>query len=291
MLSAIGIRTAGRRNWYKVNYPPYSVLLSVYKSEKPEWLSIALDSMFAQSIKPAEVVLVEDGPLTNELYAVISTYKAKFPETFKTVPLKKNVGLGLALKEGVLACSCEYIARMDTDDYSVPTRIEEEFNVMFEKKVDMVGSIIYEFVDSIDNVVSHRMLPETSEQIYRFAKKRTPIAHPSVLFKKSFVLACGNYENCYLAEDFAIFVNLLRIGAKGYNIQKPLVYMRVSKDFYKRRGGWKYLKAMLGFNKKLFNMGWVGPKDFLIRSAMNCVVCLMPNIVRNFVYKKLLRKS
>ena len=274
-----------------MNYPPYSVLLSVYKSEKPEWLSMAVDSMFAQTVKPAEVLLVEDGPLTDELYAVISTYKAKYSETFKTYPLKKNVGLGLALKEGVLACSNEYIARMDTDDYSVPTRIEEEFNVMFEKKVDMVGSIIYEFVDSIDNVVSHRMLPETSEQIYKFAKKRTPIAHPSVLFRKKQVLACGNYENCYLAEDFAIFVNLLRIGAKGYNIQKPLVYMRVSKDFYMRRGGWKYLKAMLGFNKKLFSIGWVGPKDFLIRSAMNCTVCLMPNVVRNFVYKKLLRKS
>jgi len=274
-----------------VNYPPYSVLLSVYKSEKPEWLSIALDSMFAQTIKPAEVVLVEDGPLTNELYAVIEHYKQDYASTFKSVPLEKNQGLGLALQQGVLACSCEYIARMDTDDYSVPTRIEEEFNVMFEKKVDMVGSIIYEFVGSVDNVVSRRILPETSDEIYKFAKKRTPIAHPSVLFKKRLVVACGNYEDCYLAEDFAIFVNLLRIGAKGYNIQKPLVYMRVCDDFYKRRGGWKYLKAMLLFNKKLLSIGWASPKDFVIRSAMNSCVCLMPNVLRHFIYKKLLRKS
>ncbi len=271
-------------------YPPYSVLLSVYKSEKPEWLSIALDSMFAQTIKPAEVVLVEDGPLTKELYTVIERYKQDYASIFKSVPLEKNQGLGLALRQGVLACSCEYIARMDTDDYSVPTRIEEEFNAMFEKKVDMVGCVIDEFIGSPDNVVSHRMLPETSEQIYSFAKKRTPIAHPSVLFKRNMVLASGNYEDCYLAEDFAIFVNLLRIGAKGYNIQKPLVYMRVSEDFYKRRGGWKYLKAMLTFNKKLLKIGWVGYKDFLIRSIMNCCVCLMPNALRNFVYKKLLRK-
>lgn len=273
-----------------MKYPPYSVLLSVYKSEKPDWLAVALDSMFAQTVKPNEVVLVQDGPLTDDLLATINRYKEKFPTEFKTVPLSHNLGLGLALRQGVRACSYEYIARMDTDDYSIPTRIEEEFNVMFEKKVDMVGCVIDEFIGSPDNVVSHRMLPETHEQIYKFAKKRTPIAHPSVLFKKSQVIKCGNYEDCYLAEDFAIFVNLLRVGAKGYNIQKPLVCMRVSEDFYKRRGGWKYLKAMLAFNKKMLKIGWFRHQDFVIRSVMNCFVCLMPNAVRNFVYKKLLRK-
>lgn len=271
-------------------YPAYSVLLSVYKSEKAKWLSIAIDSMYAQTVKPSEVVLVQDGPLTDDLNSIISQYKIKYPDSFKTIALQKNMGLGLALHYGVLACSNEYIARMDTDDYSIPTRIEEEFNAMFDKKVDMVGSIIYEFIESIDNVVSHRMLPETTDQIYNFAKKRTPIAHPSVLFKKSQIIACGNYEDCYLVEDFAIFVNLLRLGAKGYNVQKPLVYMRVSEDFYKRRGGWKYLKAMLKFNVKLLKQGWFRKRDFLIRSTMNSIVCLMPNSIRNFVYKKMLRK-
>ena len=271
-------------------YPPYSVLLSVYKSEKPEWLSIALDSMFAQTIKPSEVLLVEDGPLTDDLYATINGYKEKYPTIFKTLPLLKNVGLGLALRQGVEACGNEYIARMDTDDYSVPTRIEEEFNTMFEKNVDMVGSVIDEFIESPDNVVSHRMLPETSEQIYRFAKKRTPIAHPAVIFKKSQAIECGNYGNFPFAQDYVFFVNLLRFGAKGYNIQKPLVYMRVSKDFYKRRGGLKYLKSVLSINKELVHIGWFSYIDFLIRSTMNCTVCLMPNVIRNFVYKKLLRK-
>ena len=246
--------------------------------------------MFAQTVKPSEVLLVQDGPLTDKLYTTIDLYKEKYSSIFKTLPLPHNLGLGLALRQGVRACSNEYIARMDTDDYSMPTRIEEEFNAMFEKNVDMVGCIIDEFIGNPDNVVSHRMLPETHEQIYHFAKKRTPIAHPSVLFKKSQLIKCGNYEDCYLAEDFAIFINLLRSGAKGYNIQKPLVYMRVSDNFYKRRGGMKYLKSMLAFNKKQLNIGWFSFQDFLIRSAMNCFVCLMPNAVRNFVYKKMLRK-
>lgn len=274
----------------KKTYPPYSVLLSVYKSEHSDWLAFALDSMFAQTVSPAEVLLVQDGPLTSKLYETIEIYKHRYPTVFKTLSLPRNMGLGLALRHGVLACQYEYIARMDTDDYSAPSRIEEEFDAMFEKNVDMVGCIIDEFIDTPQNVVSHRLLPETHDAIYRFAKKRTPIAHPSVLFKKSLLIKCGNYEDYFLAEDFAIFVNLLRIGAKGYNIQKPLVCMRVSKDFYSRRGGFKYLKAMLDFNRNLLRIGWVSYKDFFVRSSMNCIVCLMPNTLRNFVYRNFLRK-
>ncbi|PBC73325.1 glycosyltransferase [Fibrobacter intestinalis] len=274
----------------KKTYPPYSVLLSVYKSEHSDWLAFALDSMFAQTVSPAEVLLVQDGPLTSKLYETIEIYKHRYPTVFKTLSLPRNMGLGLALRHGVLACQYEYIARMDTDDYSAPSRIEEEFDAMFEKNVDMVGCIINEFIDDPQNVVSHRFLPETHDAIYRFAKKRTPIAHPSVLFKKSLLIKCGNYEDYFLAEDFAIFVNLLRIGAKGYNIQKPLVSMRVSKDFYNRRGGFRYLKAMLDFNRNLLRIGWVSYKDFFVRSSMNCIVCLMPNTLRNFVYRRFLRK-
>ncbi len=274
----------------KKTYPPYSVLLSVYKSEHSDWLAFALDSMFAQTVPPAEVLLVQDGPLTSKLYETIEIYKHRYPTVFKTLSLPRNMGLGLALRHGVLACQYEYIARMDTDDYSAPSRIEEEFDAMFEKNVDMVGCIIDEFIDDPQNVVSHRFLPETHDAIYRFAKKRTPIAHPSVLFKKSLLIKCGNYEDYFLAEDFAIFVNLLRIGAKGYNIQKPLVSMRVSKDFYNRRGGFRYLKAMLDFNRNLLRIGWVSYKDFFVRSSMNCIVCLMPNTLRNFVYRRFLRK-
>lgn len=274
----------------KKTYPPYSVLLSVYKSEHSDWLAFALDSMFAQTVPPAEVLLVQDGPLTSKLYETIEIYKHRYPTVFKTFSLPRNMGLGLALRHGVLACQYEYIARMDTDDYSAPSRIEEEFDAMFEKNVDMVGCIIDEFIDDPQNVVSHRFLPETHDAIYRFAKKRTPIAHPSVLFKKSLLIKCGNYEDYFLAEDFAIFVNLLRIGAKGYNIQKTLVSMRVSKDFYNRRGGFRYLKAMLDFNRNLLRIGWVSYKDFFVRSSMNCIVCLMPNTLRNFVYRRFLRK-
>lgn len=251
----------------------YSALLCVNNTEKPEWLSTALDSMLNQTVKPDEIVLVQNGLLAEDLDATIYQYKEKYPEIIKILPLLDKVGLGVALRQGVFACSHGFIACMDADGYSVPTRIEEEFVALFEKKVDMVGSVIDEFVDSTDNVVAHRSFPEDPEQIYRFAKRKIPMAHSSVLIKKRMVLACGNYEDFYLAEDYALFIRLLGICAKGYNIQKPLVYRRVREDFYEQRSGWNYFKAMLRFNKKFFKTRWFSYRDYVIRSIANGFEC------------------
>ena len=110
----------------------YSVLMSVYHKENPIWFDESIKSMFDQTIKPNEFVLVEDGPLTKKLYDVVEKYKTKYPKEFKVVAIEKNVGLGPALKKGIEECSNEYIARMDSDDYSMPKRIEKEFEI-FEK--------------------------------------------------------------------------------------------------------------------------------------------------------------
>jgi glycosyltransferase involved in cell wall biosynthesis len=272
-------------------FPEYSVLMSLYFKENPAWLRVSILSMLNQTVKPAEIVIVKDGPLTDALEDVLAEFSKKEPAIIRIVPLKVNVGLGLALEKGIHACSQEFIARMDTDDYSVPHRIETQFRIMQEKKVDMIGCVINEFSGDIKNVKSLRVLPETDAEIRKFGKKRTPIAHPSVIFRKSQVIACGNYEHCYLAEDFALFINLLSSGVQAYNIQEPLVYMRVSDDFYERRGGIKYMTTLLKFNWKYFRKGWFGVDDLIIRSTMNVVVSLMPNLIRDMIYKKLLRRK
>lgn len=95
----------------------FSVLLSVYKNEKPEYLKSAIESIyFAQTLKPSEIILVEDGPLTVELYDVIRELKVKLENTLKIVKLEKNSGLGIALNKGIFECENELVARMDTDD-------------------------------------------------------------------------------------------------------------------------------------------------------------------------------
>ena len=274
-------------------YPAYSALLCVSNTEKLEWLSVALDSMINQTVKPAEIVLVEDCSLTDNQNALINQYKEKYPNLFKTLSVPCQTGLGNALKQGFSACTNGFVACMDADGYSVPTRIEEEFNAMFENKVDMVGTNINEFVESTDNVVTHRMFPETPERIYKYAKKRTPMSHASVLLKKRMVLVCGNYENCYMAEDFALFINLLNMCAKGYNVQKPLVYKRLTEEFYRQHSGWDYFNAMIKFNQKFYENGWFTYRDYVIRSVKNGVESLMLPIVRRRVAikKKCMQKK
>ena len=276
----------------KVINKEYSVLMSVYYKENAKWFEESIQSMFMQTIQPKEFVLVEDGKLTEELENVVKKYKKKYPKIMKVVKLDENVGLGPALQRGVKECSCEYIARMDSDDYSVPNRIEKEFEI-FEKDstIGMVGSNVSEFIDNIQNVICNVVLPEKNEDIIKFSKKRNPFRHPSIMFKKSEVIKAGNYREYYLCEDYDMWLRMIRSNCKCYNIQENLVYMRISDDFYKRRGGIKYLKSINKFKKEQMSVGYFTKMEYLKSIIPHAIVCLMPNFMRDLIYKKLLRKS
>ena len=184
----------------------YSVLMSLYKKEHPEYLRLALDSMIGQSVKPDEIVLVEDGELTKELYAVIDEYIKRYPVLFKRVINEKNLGLGLALNQGLKVCRNELIARMDTDDISKPDRCEKQLK-RFQEKPDLsiVGSHIDEFCGEKENVISQRRVPTDSASIYRYAKRRSAFNHPTVMYKKREVIKQHGYSNLKRNQDVDLF--------------------------------------------------------------------------------------
>lgn len=272
-----------------MGFPAYSVLIGVCENDKSEWLSVALDCMMQQTEKPSEIVLVQNGPMPDDLTATINRYKEGFPKLIKVLPLPSSMGLGVVIRQGTLACSSGFIAYMDADGYSEPTRIEEEFEALFANKADFVGTNVNEFCETVDNVSGCRAFPETPEEIYKFAKRKMPMAFSSALYKKRMVLACCDYEYCYMAEDYALCIDLLSFCAKGYNVQKPLVYKRLGKEYKKNCGGWEYLRAMRLFNAKFFKKGWFRRRDYLFRSVMNEVTFLTPNFLRIFIYNKMLR--
>ena len=269
----------------------YSVLMSVYSKEKPEWLDLSMRCMFDQTIKPSEFVLVEDGKLTDELYQVIDKYKQKYPEILKIVIIPENVGLGLALKKGIEECSYEYIARMDSDDYCLPERIERELEI-FKKNPNfgMVGTNVSEFIDNIENVICNVILPETNEEIIAFSKKRNPFRHPSILFKKSEVLKAGNYRDFHLCEDYDLWLRMIRNDCLCYNVQGIYVFVRIGKDFYKRRGGKKYFESIKKLKKEQLEIGYFSKVEYLKSIIPHAIVCFMPNYMRDFVYRRFLRK-
>lgn len=275
----------------KENSFRYSCLMSVYKEEKPSFLDLSLQSMESQTVPPSEYILMLDGPIGNELQAIIDHHQQKMGHILHTIQLERNLGLHGSLRIGVEQCSYEWIARMDTDDYSDPHRIEHQKNFLTNHpNYDVIGTLCTEFIESPSHPICLVQLPETDTEIRKFAKLRNPCRHPSILFRKSAVLEAGNYQNYPYFEDYDLFVRMLMRGSKFYNIQEPLVSMRVNEDFYSRRGGWPYTKDMVGFRWHLHKLGFLSTSQALKGIILHSIVCLVPNGLREWAYKKLLRK-
>lgn len=162
--------------------PAYSVLMSLYAKECPEYLKESLDSMLAQTVPPTEIVMVKDGPLTDELEAVLLDYDSAHPKLFKFVAYAENRGLGYALRQGMLACSNEIVARMDTDDVACPDRMEKQLAAL-NTGLDMVGSDVVEFIESPDKPIAITNLPKGSDAIRAYSKRRNPFRHPPMTFR------------------------------------------------------------------------------------------------------------
>ena len=209
----------------------YSVLMSLYIKEKPEYLQLAIQSMIDQTYKPDEIVIVKDGKITPELQQVLDTFFSNNPELFNIVGYEENRGLGLALNYGLDYCRNELVARMDTDDISKPERCEKQIKRFEEKpELSIVGSWVDEFNETPENVVSVRAVPETTEDIYIFAKRRSAFNHPAVMYKKSKVLENGGYSDLRRNQDVDLFGRMLFNGCKAENIGESLLFFR-SNDF------------------------------------------------------------
>lgn len=268
----------------------FSVLMSVYFKENPLYLEQALDSVFNQTIQPNEVILIEDGKLTLELDKVISKYETKYSNILRVVKYEQNRGLGIALRDGLLECSNEIVFRMDTDDICVKNRFEKQLEIFKNKNVDIVGSNIREYDENMKNVTGMRIVPETDDMIKKMAKKRNPMNHVTVAYRKSKVIDAGNYQDMPYFEDYYLWVRMINNNCKFYNIQDVLVNVRGGKDMIKRRGGKKYIEPILNFEKSLLDLKLINKFEYFQNITTRIIGALIPNGFRDVAYKILLRK-
>jgi len=270
----------------------YSVLMSLYKKEHPEYLRESLDSMINQTIMPDEIVLVKDGPLTNELELVINEYIKEYSNLMTIVENKTNLGLGLALQKGVVASRNEIIIRMDTDDYSVNDRCEKQLEYFNEHpEVDILGGQMTEFIDDFHNIVGKRCVPLTNEAIKNDLRKRCSLNHITVAFKKSSVIKAGNYQDWHFNEDYYLWIRMLINGAVFANLDVTLSSARVGKDMYKRRGGWKYFKSEVNLQKYMLINKVISPFTYIVNCGKRMIVqVLLPNSLRSWVYQTFARE-
>lgn len=271
-------------------YPEFSVLMSLYIKEKAEYFDECMQSILRQTVVPTEIVIVFDGPITEELREAVEKYKVDNPGWIKTVENKENKGLGLALADGVPACSYELIARMDTDDISREDRFEKQLSFMTDNPdIDICGSYIQEFDGVPENVLAVRKVPLNHDEIAEYQRTRTAVNHVSAIFKKTAVLKAGNYEDCLLLEDDMMWIKLLKSGAKFANIPENLVYVRTGNAMIERRGGWDYYKKYKNGRKKILETGYISKWDYYKTIFAQLVVALVPKRIRFFIFTKLLR--
>ena len=266
----------------------FSVLISIYYKEKTEYFNRAMQSIWdEQRVKPDEIVLVQDGELTEELYSFIDECKSKLGEVLKIIPLKQNVGLGDALNEGIKHCRYELIARMDTDDIALPDRFEKQLKAFKNSDIDICSSWVSEFDYDEKEIVSYRKIPENHDEIVHYFKMRNGINHPAVMYKKLLVEKAGGYKKMMWFEDYYLWARMILNGAKFYNIQEPLVNMRAGYRQLERRGGLKYAIEEFKFLYRLKEIGFVSTIQFIKSVMIRFVARILPKSLLKNIYRKI----
>lgn len=268
----------------------FSVLMSVYQKEKPEYLRQALRSVMHQTLKPQEIVLMQDGELTEELYQVIRECRKECPY-LKTYEIPDNVGLGRALAKGVLLCGNELVARMDTDDIAKEDRFEIQYNYMkAHADVAVTGGFMEEFDDQDTSYHSIKQMPEHMDEILKYARYRNPLNHMTVMFRKDSVLQAGNYRHFPYLEDYDLWSRMLTQGAHFYNIQRVFVRARTGRELYARRGGGSYCRQYLKLRRQQHEEGLTDFKEYQIAKILTVGMTVQPSMLRKKVYQRILRK-
>lgn len=265
----------------------FAVLLSVYIKENPYFLNQALVSIWdSQVLKPTQIILVLDGPLTSDLEKVTKEWALKLGSVFNLVQLSSNVGLAAALNEGLKHCKYELVARMDTDDIAVPERFEKQVAFMQNNpEVSVCSGLIEEWSEDFAYKISERRLPLTHQEIKKFAKRRSPISHPAAMFRKSAVLAVGGYPNIY-PEDYPLWGKMLSAGYKFANLPDLLLKMRVGDALTERRG-LQFLKGEIKIYRYLRDIGFINQFEFLFNCVSRGLVRLSPTWLKKIFYKYL----
>ncbi len=274
----------------QLNSKKFSVSMCVYKNDNPEHFHQAIKSVMNQTVKPNEIILVVDGPIPSSIEEIITLYTEN-EDNFKVIRLKENVGHGNARRIGLENCKYELVAIMDADDISLPDRFEKQLKCFEEdSNLSIVGGNIKEFIDSIDNIVGIREVPQDDAAIKKYLKKRCPFNQMTVMFKVSEVNASGGYIDWYYQEDYYLWIRMFQNNAVFKNLSDILVNARVGNGMYSRRSGWKYYKSGARLQKYMLNHHIINFGEYIFNNLIRFIVhVILPNKMLRFVYKKFAR--
>lgn len=267
----------------------FSVLICVYYKDNPAHFYESLNSIVKQTVSPSEIVVIIDGPIPEDTEKVVSEFNKN--KLFNIIRLEKNVGHGEARRVGLDNCNYELVALMDADDISVPDRFEKQINFFEEDEtLSIVGGKVIEFIDSTSNIVGAREVPTNDALIKQYMKKRCPFNQPTVMFKKSAVNQAGGYIDWHHEEDYFLWIRMAQTGSVFKNSQDNLVFMRVGKEFYNRRGGYKYFISEAKLQKYMLENKIIDNYRFLVNVSLRFILQVMlPTQLRGFIFRQFAR--
>jgi glycosyltransferase involved in cell wall biosynthesis len=267
---------------------PFALLLTVYGGDQSDHVRAAFHSaVLEQTRRPDQVILVQDGPVPVELADCLAELRASSPVEVTFLALNDNGGLGPALDAGLAASRHDVVARMDADDVSMPQRFELQLPLI-EDGADLVGAGLLEFGTDLDDIRGLRTPPEHPSDIARYARLHDPFNHPTVIYRRTAVLAAGGYGDVPLMEDYWLFARMIANGAKVANIPEPLVYYRVGEGAFERRGGRALLRSELRLQRELLRHGFTSRAQYVRNVTIRGGYRLVPTWLRRPIYHQLI---
>jgi len=269
----------------------FSILMSVYYKETPKYLNDCLESVLInQSIKPNEVVVVKDGSLTEGLELVIDKYLKEYPDIVTVLGLEENKGLGKALEYGLKQCKYDLVARMDTDDICEYNRFEKQLKAFKENPtMDLIGSYITEFFEDPNTVEFTKKVPLSHEGIKKMMKKRNPLNHMTVMYRKKAVMSSGNYKHLPFVEDYYLWARMMVNGCQFMNIGDSLVNVRTGQGMFKRRSNPQYIKSWNEMQKFMLKKKMITAYEYIVNMIFIISFINIPSSFKKVIYEKVLR--
>ena len=270
---------------------PFSLLLPVYRGDRADHFAKAFRSTVDdQTRPPAQVVIVQDGPVDPALIEAIRAVVAASAVPVVHHELPANVGLAEALTHGLALCTHDVVARMDADDISLPARFERQLPLI-EQGLDLVGTGMYEFLDDVGTIVGSRTPRTDPGDIVAYSRFHDPFSHPTVVYRKTAVDAAGGYQPLGLMEDYWLFARMIAAGAAVGNVADPLVMYRVGEGAYARRGGIEQWRSEKALQYALRGIGFTTRAQFARNLLVRGVYRFVPERVRRVAYRRLIARS
>lgn len=266
-----------------------TALVPTYGGDDSDELSQSIQSLLDQTRSPDEVLVIEDGPITDELLNTLDHIQQEATNPVRRIALNKNVGQGEARRVGVEEAIGQFVTIHDADDIAVPDRIERSLQALERYDADLVGGYIEEFESDPSRPHAVREVPCELDEIREMAKFRSPINQTTVTARRSAILDAGNYRSVDRMEDYELWVRMLVEGFELRNIPEVLAKVRAGTSMYGRRGGWEYAREEIRIQRHFRELGFITSRRALLNAVLRTTPRLLPTRVRAKLYETFLR--